>query len=101
MCNFRKKKNLHTDFEPKRNLTKKHPPHNGFVCQGKKLYQEALLLVTGLLPEATRGLGEKKLLHKSNHHLIYAAMEYVTSFHGDTGPPASESGEARLCCHIG
>ena len=33
--------------------------------------------------------------------LIYAAMKYVTSFHGDTGPPASESAEARLCCHIG
>ena len=39
---------------------------------------------------------------KSNGRpLIYAAMKYVTSFHGDTGPPASESAEARLCCHIG
>ena len=73
---------------------------NGFVCHGKKLYHQKFgrkKIITQTKPPIRTHRPQKW----NGRPLIYAAMKYVTSFHGDTGPPASESAEARLCCHIG
>ena len=89
MGDFRKKI-LQTDFERKRN------PAKEWLCiSRKKLYRQKF--GTQTKPPIRTHRPQKS----NGRPLIYAAMKYVTSFHGDTGPPASESAEARLCCHIG
>ena len=73
---------------------------NGFVCHGKKNISPEVWEKTNYYTNQTAHTYPPATKVKWSA-LIYAAMKYVTSFHGDTGPPASESAEARLCCHIG